>query len=307
MSQTSPTFYEAIIVGGSYAGLSTAMSLGRARRRVLVIDSGLPRNRFTPHAHNLLLNDGAAPAALAAQARQNVAHYPTVARLAAQATSAEKLPDGTFLISTAQHGQFQTGQLLLATGLRDELPTIPGFAECWGKSIIHCPYCHGYEVADQPTGLWINGDQVSHMVTMLRNWTRNLTVFTNGPATFPNEVRQQLADQQVQLVETPISAIVQHDGQLSALQLANGRQLARPVLYAKLPLHQASDLPAQLGCALDEQQLLLTVDAMNQTSVPGVYAAGDNCTMAHQVVQAMAAGGMAGITISRNLIFAPKG
>lgn len=302
-SHTPPRLHEVIIIGGSYAGLSAAMSLGRARRQVLVIDGGLPRNRFTPHAHNLLLHDGDSPAALAARARLQVAHYPTIQLLQAQATAAERLPDGTFRITTTQHGAFTARYLLLATGLRDELPTVPGFAECWGKSVIHCPYCHGYEVADQPTGAWVNGDDAHHLATLLPNWTRDLTIFTNGPATFGDDLRQQLAAQQIALDETPITALEHEQGQLRALHLADGRRHPLPVLYARLPLHQASKLPAQLGCALAKQAPLLQLDAQYRTSVPGVYAAGDNCVPVSQLAQAIAAGNMAGAAISRELIF----
>ena len=287
--------------------LAQSASLGRARRPVLVIDGGLPRNRFTPHAHNLLLHDGAAPADLAARARQQVAHYSTVQLLADQAMSAERLPDGTFRLETAQHGAFAARYLLLATGLRDELHAVPGFAECWGKSVIHCPYCHGYEVADQPTGAWVNGDDAQHLATLLPNWTRDLTIFTNGPATFGDELRQQLTDQNIALDETPIVALEHEHGQLQALLLADGRRHALPVLYARLPLHQASELPAQLGCALAQQAPLLQVDAMYRTSVPGVYAAGDNCVPVSQLAQAIAAGNMAGAAISRELIFTNVG
>jgi thioredoxin reductase len=278
------------------------MSLGRSRRSVLVLDAGRPRNRFTPHAHNLLLHDGAAPADLAARARQQLATYPTVVLLTAEATDAAQLPSGGFEVATT-HGVFTAQKLLLATGLRDELPPVPGFAECWGKSVIHCPFCHGYEVADQPTGLWLNGELVGHMVTMLGNWTRELTVFTNGPATFGDDVRQQLLAQHVALEETPIAELLHHHGQLAALRLADGRHWPLPVLYAGLPWQQASTLPAALGCALTERHLL-QVDEQYQTSVPGVYAAGDCCTLAHQLAQAIAAGNLAGVVLSRQLIFA---
>ncbi|AMJ67378.1 NAD(P)/FAD-dependent oxidoreductase [Hymenobacter sp. PAMC 26628] len=293
--------YEVLIVGGSYAGLSAAMSLGRARCRVLVIDAGLPRNRFTPHAHNLLLHDGDAPADLAAQACRQLAAYPTVQLLTAEATAAEKQPDGTFVVRTAQHGSFQGELLALATGLRDELPPVPGFAECWGKSIIHCPYCHGYEVADQPTGLWFNGDQVGEVAQLLLNWTRDLTVFTNGPATFGPAVRAQLATWRVPVDETPVAAVVQTEGQLQGLRLADGRLAAAPVLYARLPWQQASALHAQLGCALTANNLL-QIDEQYQTTVPGVYALGDNCSMGHQLVQAMAAGNAVGAALSKVFI-----
>ncbi|MVN76131.1 NAD(P)/FAD-dependent oxidoreductase [Hymenobacter sp. HMF4947] len=297
----NPPSPEVIIIGGSYAGLSAAMALGRARRRVLVLDARRPRNRFTPYAHNLLLHDGTAPADLAARARQQVAAYPTVALLEAEATAATKLPNGSFEVITTQ-GVFSSGKLLLASGLRDELPPVPGFVACWGKSIIHCPYCHGYEVADQATGLWLNGELVSHMVTMLRNWTPDLTVFTNGPATFGAEVRQQLAAQGVALNETPVAELLHEAGQLRALRLANGHCHPLPVLYAGLPWQQASTLPAQLGCELTERNLL-RIDEQNQTTVPGVYAAGDCCSPLHQLAGAIAAGSWVGAVLSRQLIF----
>ncbi|MGY3089909.1 thioredoxin reductase [Hymenobacter sp. UYAg731] len=293
--------FDFIIVGGSYAGLSAAMALGRARCRVLVLDAGQPRNRTTPHAHNLLLHDGDAPADLAARARQQVAAYPTVQLLKAEATAAEKLPDGTFLVTTAAHGTFAAPTLLLATGLRDELPPVPGFAECWGTSIIHCPYCHGYEVADQDTGLWMNGEMVAHMVAMLLNWTRELTVFTNGPATFGAEVRALLTTHDIGLEETPVAALLHTGPQLDGLGLADGRAHPLRVLYAKVPWHQGSGLPAQLGCELDEMNLL-RVNEHNQTSVPGVYALGDNCTMLHQLANAIGVGNRVGGMLSRDLI-----
>lgn len=293
--------YEVIIVGGSYAGLSAAMALGRARCRVLVIDAGLPRNRFAPQAHSLLLHDGDAPTDLTARARRQLAAYPTVQLLAAEASVAEKLPDGTFAVHMAQHGSFLGEALALATGLRDELPPVPGFAECWGKGSIHCPYCHGYEVANQPTGLWFNGDQVSEVARLLLNWTRDLTVFTNGPATFGPPVRVQLAAWRVPVDETPIATVAQAGGQLQGLRLADDRLASASVLYARLPWRQASGLSAQLGCALTENNLL-QIDAQNQTTVPGVYTLSDNCSPLHQLVQAMAAGNAVGAGLSKLFI-----
>ena len=293
--------FDVLIIGGSYAGLSAALALGRARRSVLVLDGRRPRNRFTPHAHNLLLHDGDAPADLAARARQQVAAYPTIQLLEAQAISAETQPDGTFTVATEAHGVFEASRLLLATGLRDELPPVPGFAECWGKSVIHCPFCHGYEVADQPTGIWNNGPEVEHQVKMLLNWSRQLTVFTNGPATFGPEVHELLETEGVGLVQTPVAELLHTDGQLTALRLADGRTWPLPVLYARLPWHQASELPAQLGCEITEQ-VLISTDASYRTTVPGVYAAGD-CTVAPpQLALAIAAGNLAGGSLSRELI-----
>lgn len=294
--------FDVLIIGGSYAGLSAALALGRARRSVLVLDTRRPRNRFTPHAHNLLLHDGDAPADLAVRARQQVATYPTVRLLEARATAAEKLPDGTFAVATEAHGTFKASRLLLATGMRDELPLVPGFAECWGKSVIHCPFCHGYEVADQPTGIWNNGDEVGHQVKMLLNWSRQLTVFTNGPATFGPEVSGLLQAHAVELVETPVAELLHTNGQLNGLRLADGRIWPLPVLYARLPAHQASPLALQLGCEITEQQLI-RIDESYRTTVPGVYAAGDCCSALPQLALAIAAGNLVGATLSRELIF----
>jgi len=293
--------FDVLIIGGSYAGLSAALALGRARRSVLVLDARRPRNRFTPHAHNLLLHDGDAPADLAARARQQVAAYPTVQLLEAQATAAEKLPDGTFNVATEAHGTFEARRLLLATGLRDELPPVPGFAECWGKSVIHCPFCHGYEVADQPTGIWNNGPEVEHQVQMLLNWSRDLTVFTNGQATFGPEVHALLKTHGIELVETPVAELLHTNGQLKGLRLGDGRTRPLPVLYARLPWQQASALPQQLGCEITEQVLIRT-DASYHTTVPGVYAAGDCCVAPPQLALAIAAGNLAGASLGRELI-----
>ena len=293
--------FDVIIIGGSYAGLSAALALGRARRSVLVLDGRRPRNRFTPHAHNLLLHDGDAPADLAARARQQVAAYPTIQLLEAQAISAETQPDGTFTVATEAHGVFEASRLLLATGLRDELPPVPGFAECWGKSVIHCPFCHGYEVADQPTGIWNNGPEVEHQVKMLLNWSRELTVFTNGPATFSPEVHSLLEANRIGLVQTPVTELLHTGGQLTALRLADGRTWPLPVLYARLQWQQASELPAQLGCEITEQVLIRT-DASYRTTVPGVYAAGDCAVAPPQLALAIAAGNLAGGALSRELI-----
>ncbi len=292
--------FEVIIIGGSYAGLSAALALGRARRRVLVLDAGRPRNRFTPHAYNLLLHDGDAPADLAARARQQVAAYPTVQLLTTEATHAARLPGGELEIITS-HGTYQTRRLLLATGMRDELPPVPGFAECWGKSVIHCPFCHGYEVADQPTGIWNNGDEVQHHVKMLLNWSRTLTIFTNGPATFGPDVHELLKINAIELVETPVKELLHMSGQLTGLHLADGSTRPLPVLYARLPAHQASPLPQQLGCEMTEQQLI-RIDESYRTTVPGVYAAGDCCSALPQLALAIAAGNLAGATLSKEVI-----
>ncbi|RYY21239.1 MAG: NAD(P)/FAD-dependent oxidoreductase [Cytophagaceae bacterium] len=230
--KTGP-FYDVLLLGGSYAGLSAALALGRARCSVLVLDAQRPRNRPTPTTCCCTMARPWPPWPPAPAS--NVAAYLTVALVAAEATTATQLPTGTFEVATSAPSTF-AARRWLATGLRDELPPIPGRAECWGKSVIHCPFCHGYEVADQPAGLLLNGELVGHQATMLRNWTPELTAFTHGPATFGAAVRQQLAAQQVRLEETPVAELLHTHGQLRALRLADGRYLPGPCSASSLSL-----------------------------------------------------------------------
>ena len=152
--------YEVIIIGGSYSGLSAALALGRSLRKVLVIDGGKPCNRFTPHSQNFLTHDGRKPAEISAIAKEQVLQYKTVEFLEDVALNAEKTEQG-FTVET-DRGTFQSKRLILAAGLRDILPDIPGIAECWGKSVIHCPYCHGYEFHSQKTGILANDEKAFH-------------------------------------------------------------------------------------------------------------------------------------------------
>lgn len=292
--------FDAIIVGGSYAGLSAAMALGRSLRNVLIIDSGLPCNRQTPHSHNFITHDGEPPAAIAAKAKEQVLRYNTVTFLHGKAIKAAQQQHG-FDIQTEAGEQFQAKKLLFATGVIDVMPAIRGFAECWGISILHCPYCHGYEVHGKKTGILANGDTGLEMSKLISNWTDDLTLFTNGPSTLNDEQVQKLQQHGIGVVEVEIESVERRDGTITALRGKDGSTHAVEAVYARPALRQHCDIPQELGCALTEMGFL-QVDEFQKTTVPGVYAAGDNTTMFRSVAAAIAAGGKAAAVLNKELI-----
>ncbi|MEZ0609057.1 NAD(P)/FAD-dependent oxidoreductase [Fibrella sp. WM1] len=291
--------YDALIIGGSYAGLSAALVLGRALRRVRVIDAGEPCNRQTPHSHSFLTRDGETPARLSAIAREQVSHYPTVEVRFGTVIRAEPTADG-FRVTTATGESASGRKLLLATGVVDTMPDLPGFADCWGRSVLHCPYCHGYEVHGQPLGILANGATAYEMATLIQQWSRHLTLFTDGPATLDADQRQLLDQLQIPIVEKPVAALEHEAGQLTALRFTDG-SLAQPnALFARVPFRQSSDLATQLGCRLTESGLL-DVSEFGETNVPGVFAVGDATTPFRQVAIAVANGVKAAAWINREL------
>jgi thioredoxin reductase len=292
---------DVLIIGGSYAGLSAALALGRALRQVVVLDSGQPCNRQTPHSHNFLTQDGSTPAAIAAVAREQVLAYPTV-QLRQDVAVAATGKDNSFTVTTASGAVLQARKLLFASGIRDMMPALPGFAECWGISAIHCPYCHGYEYREQPTGILANGDVAAEMGLLIRNWTDKLTIFTNGPATLQSEQRQRLADRGIAVEEAPVQQLRHQNGYLAHLDLADGRTVLLTALYARLPFEQHCTLPQALGCAHSEAGYV-AVDNFQKTTLPGIYAAGDATSPMRAVAAAVAAGMMAGAMLNRELIF----
>lgn len=292
--------YDVIIVGGSYAGLSAAMALGRSLRKVLVIDSGLPCNRQTPHSHNFITHDGHVPADIAAIARRQVSGYPTVTFLDATASSGTKTSQG-FLVTTDGGATYEATKLIFATGIRDIMPDIPGFSECWGISVIHCPYCHGYEYRQRKTGIFANGDMAMHLAQLVNNLTADLTIFTQGTASFTAEQRSKLDRHRIGIIESPLTAVVHDSGYLHHVVLEGGKQLALDALYAKLPFEQHSDIPGQLGCEMTEMGYI-KVDSMQKTTVEGVFACGDNASPMRALSNAVAAGTMAGASLNRDLV-----
>ncbi len=284
--------FDVIIVGGSYAGLSAAMALGRALRNVLIIDSGQPCNRQTPYSHNFITLDGVEPAKIAEIARAQVQKYSTIRFLSGLAVSGKKTSDG-FTISTETGEEFTSKKLIFATGIKDIMPDIQGFAECWGITVIHCPYCHGYEVKNEVTGILANGDVAFHYARLIRNWTKDLAIFTNGISTLSAEQMSMITKHKIPVIEKEVSHLQHNDGQLEQIIFKDGSSYKLKAIYSRPNYEQHCKIPEMLGCAVTEQGLL-QVDMFQKTTVPDIMACGDNASLMRAVSYATAMGNIAG-------------
>jgi len=294
--------FNVIIIGGSYAGLSAAMALGRSLRKVLVIDSGKPCNRQTPFSHNFITHDGETPSSISAEAKRQVLNYPTVTFINATVTAGTKnSEDALFEIRTSDNDNFKAAKLLFATGLNDIMPSIKGFSECWGITILHCPYCHGYEVRQEKTGIIGNGDYGFEMARLIHNWTVDSVLFTNGKSMLTKQQAQKLSDNHIEIIEGEIDSIEHTDGKIKYIILKDGSKHNLKALYARPAFTQHSELPAILGCELTEQGLI-KIDDFQKTTVAGIFAAGDNSALARSLAISVAAGSFAGAFINKELI-----
>lgn len=292
--------FDVIIVGGSYAGLSAAMALGRSLQNVLILDSGMPCNRQTPHSHNFITHDGDTPKQISDTARQQVLQYKTVHLHNGLATRATRTNTG-FVVETATGDSFAAKKIIFATGITDTMPAIKGFAECWGISVLHCPYCHGYEVRQQPLGIMANGEIAFEFTKLIHHWSNNLVLFTHGKSALTPEQTQKLAERNIAVIEKEITGIDHNKGYISAIQFSDGSTHAVSALFARVAFHQHCAIPMTLGCTLTEQGFI-QIDDFQRTTVPGVYAAGDNTTMFRSVAGAVAAGTKAGAMLNKELI-----
>lgn len=291
--------FDVIIIGGSYAGLSAAMALGRSRRRVLIIDGGMPCNRQTPYSHNFITHDGEKPAIIAQKAKEQVLRYPGVQFLDDLAIEGRKTDRG-FDILTQNGETYQAKKLIFATGIHDELPNIPGFAECWGITLIHCPYCHGYEFRDEPTAILANGPRAFHLATLVSNLTLQLTLITNGPADFTPEQWDKLKKHHIDVVENKVVDIEHENGFLRQLTLDTEKKMFFKAIYVSVPFSQSSNIPVSLGCQLTESGHI-KIEMGQKTTVKGVYACGDNSSPLRSVANAVAAGNFAGAMANHEL------
>ena len=284
--------YGVIIIGGSYAGLSAAMALGRSLKKTLVIDSGKPCNRQTPYSHNFLTQDGKAPKEILTIARRQVERYESVTFYDGTVSGGSQVPKG-FEITTQSEDIFYSKKLIFATGIKDQLPNIPGFAECWGISVIHCPYCHGYEYRHQKTGILANGEDAFHVISLVNNLTDKLVVLTHGKADFTPEQLRKLKNHNIQLEEIEAARIEHKNGYLDYVILKDGNKIELDAMYASVPFTQSSDIPASLGCKLTEQGYI-DVDNFQKTTIPGIYACGDNSSGMRSISNAVSTGNIAG-------------
>ena len=301
--------HDAIVVGGSWAGLSATMQLARARRRVLVVDAGQPRNRFAHTSHGFLGQDGRTPAEILDTARAQVLAYPTAEFRADEATLAARVsaaPDAEFEIALASGATARARRLVLATGVVDELPDVPGLRERWGRSVLHCPYCHGYEVAGRRLGVLAVSESSMHQALLLPDWSNSVTLFTNGAFDPTDEQRAALAGRGVILDPRPLVEVVGDGESLAGVRVAadDGTDVvALDALFTASRTRMASPLAEQLGCAFDDGPfgLVIRTDAKKETTVPGVYAAGDAARVPHNATWASADGVTAGIYAHQSL------
>lgn len=292
--------FDVIIIGGSYAGLSAALSLGRALRKTLVIDSGNPCNEQTPYSHNFLTRDGETPKELSVKARKEVENYPTVSFDKGRVVAATKNKKN-FKVQTEEKKLFSAKKLIFATGLIDIIPEIAGFAECWGISILHCPYCHGFENKNVKTGVFANGQAGYDQAKFLSNWTKDLTLYTDGRSALTQEQTRNLENREISIEEKEIEGFEHRNGHISNIVFKDGSKEVLKVLYATPEVKQQSELPEELGCTFTEHGRI-EVDIFQKTNVEGVYAAGDNSSMGRSVAVAVAAGSVAGMLINKEII-----
>lgn len=292
--------FDAIIIGGSYAGLSAAMALGRSLRKVLIIDSGLPCNRQTPHSHNFITQDGEEPAAIAAKARTQVMAYDTVQFISDLAVIGKKAANG-FIITTQKGNEFLAKKLIFATGIKDLLPDIKGLSECWGISVIHCPYCHGYEFRHQHTGILANGDKAYHLASLVRNLTDKLTVLTAGKADFNDDQIAKLDKHNIKIMTSAIAEIKHEAGHVKHVVFKDGTEAEFGAVYAAVPFVQHSEIPVALGCELTEHGYI-KVDDLQRTTIEGIFACGDNSSPMRSVANAVYRGNLTGAMVNKILV-----
>ena len=296
--------HDALIVGGSFAGLSAAMQLARARRKVCVVDAGAPRNRFAAASHGFFGQDGMPPLQMIADARDKLLAYPSVTFVEGTVTAAAADGEDGFTVSLNNGERLSTRKLLLAFGVKDGLPDIPGLGERWGKSVLHCPYCHGYEFGDRPLGVLFHSAHPPDHALLIAEWGPT-TLFLNGAEGPDAEARARLQSRGVTVEPGRITGLEGQGTDLAAVRLDDGRRVPIEAMFVAPHTRPTSPLAEQLGCAFDDGPTgrVLRVDAMKTTTVPGVYAAGDVAMAFSNATLASADGLIAGVSMHRALVF----
>jgi thioredoxin reductase len=297
--------WDCIIVGGGAAGLSAGLVLGRARRRTLLVDAAAQSNLAAHGIGGLLGHDGRAPAELYAMGRGELAAYPSVEVRTGDVVCGEGVHGG-FVLELADGRRERTRRVLLATGMEYRPPSLSGLAELWGRSVFHCPFCHGWEVRDQPLAVLANGERAVHSALLLRGWSDDVVLFTDGAADFGDDDRSRLAAADVVVDERRVAELASINDELAAVVFSDGSRLARSGLLVATTLHQRSRLAEQLGVVAGEPTPIaenpVEIDALCRTSVPGVFAAGDLSAHMPQVAAAIATGSLAAASVVQSLL-----
>jgi thioredoxin reductase len=297
---------DVIVVGGSFAGLSAAMYLARARRKVVVLDSGRPRNRFSAHSHGVLALDGRRGSELLRLARAQLAKYPTATLVRGEVRHVVRRRDRplSFDAEVGNGDHFSSRRLILATGLVDQPPSIPGLQERWGKSVFHCPYCDGYEFGDGPIGVLATVPLSIHFAEIVADWG-TVTLFTNRAIQVDDAQRASLRRRGIRLEESPVSSVEgTSDGRLDRVRLEGGRAIPTRALFVATLYRQGATFAKDLGCEFvdNPRGSLVKTDEAKLTTVPGVYAAGDMARPTHSIPFAASDGATAGTSAHQSLV-----
>jgi thioredoxin reductase len=297
--------YEAVVVGGGAAGLSAALVLGRARRRTLVVDAGEPRNTPSAHMQGYLSRDGMSPAEFLAIGREEIARY-GVELVRDRVVDAAK--DEDFTVVLASGGTVRARQLVIATGLKDELPEVPGLAERFGRDVVHCPYCHGWEARDLPTGVLATSPLSVHQALMVTQWSKDVRLFLHevDESELTDDDLRRLAAAGVAVVPGKVAGLRVAEDRLTGIRLEDGTVHDREVLYAAPRAVPNNELLVRLGAELRETPFgaYPVIDERGLTSVPGLWAAGNASGFAEQVINAASRGYRAGAAINGELLMA---
>jgi len=293
--------YDVLIIGGGPGGLSAALALGRSRKRVLLCDSGPRRNAAAQQIHNFITRDGVTPDEFRSIGRQQLASYPNVETrdVRVEAIAGER---GAFRVSLTS-GTIEARRVLLCTGMVDDLLPIEGFRELWGTAIFQCPYCHGWEVQDRPWGYLVRAADAQILLPFAlqaRSWTRDLVVFTGDAFEVPQETRATLHRAGIRLETRPVARLLARKHRLEAVELSNGTAVPCEVLFAHPPQRQV-ELVRALGVELDMDDYVRVEATKRETSIPGIYAAGDLTTRMQGAILAAAAGVQAAAMINAEL------
>jgi thioredoxin reductase len=288
------------IIGGSSAGLSAALILGRSLREVVVVDDQKPCNRFSHASHGFLTRDGTSPSELMHIAHDQLRRYPGVVIKPATVLRIEAI-DAGFRLTNSDGSSLEARRVLLATGVKDELPPLDGIEALWGKSVFHCPYCDGFEIKDQAVAVYGVGDETLHLVMLLRNLTANLTLCISEGSQLTPSQREKLARHGIQVVEQPIAALESDEGQLTAIRFADGTRLNFNAMFVRPKTTHRTTFAHDLGCQVNENDVV-QVDLRGRTSVQGIYAAGDLSSPIRSVAVAVAQGAAAGYGINADLV-----
>ena len=285
---TTKQLLDVAIIGGGPAGLNAALVLGRARKNVVVIDEGRPRNAVTRATHGFLTRDGISPGEFRRIAKEEISSYPSVTFVGDVAVAITG-SDGHFQITTAQGNTITSKKVLFAVGMKDQPLDIPGLAEAYGKSAFVCPYCDGWELRDQPLVIIAKGADAMHLAPLISGWTKQFTICTNGPDELTDDQREEMQQHQVPVFDSPIRFIDSSEGIVRQVVLEDGTSIPCRGIFFKPTLVTGSDLPQAMGCSMTEMGAVV-VDDFGKTSVPGVYSAGDAASRLHQAVAAASMG-----------------